>query len=126
MCIQQYIPTPIEYYIPAHVNFIESYWANIYIAGDVTAIENACRAFCMTGLCVTVTPTNYIFTGGSESGCIVGLIDYPRFPASSKEVWEKAVKLAKVLLDVTYQRSCTIVAKDNSYYLESEKINIPR
>jgi hypothetical protein len=42
--------------------------ATIYIAGPVAKIESVCRKFCERGMCVTVTPTTYIYTGGSEGG----------------------------------------------------------
>lgn len=52
---------------------------SIFIAGDFDEARDLCRAFCdEEGLCVTVTPTTYVYTGGEEDGVIVGLINYPR------------------------------------------------
>lgn len=58
-----------------------SYPVSIFMAGDYNAAREICRAYCdEVGYCVTVTPTSYVYTGGEESGFIVGLINYPRFP----------------------------------------------
>ena len=71
----------------------ETYWAQIYVGlknlatgieADISAIETECQIICnRVGLCVTVTPTKYIYTGGCENGAIVGLINYPIFPGSA-------------------------------------------
>jgi hypothetical protein len=46
---------------------------------------------------VTVTPTVFIYKGGREDGAIVGLIQYPRFPASEDDIVKKATDLAETL-----------------------------
>lgn len=77
----------------------DTHWARIYIAGPVQEVERICRDFCLdVGLCVTVTPTSYIYTGGQEAGVVVGLINYPRFPSSSAEIDAKAEALGIRLL----------------------------
>jgi ferredoxin len=94
-----------------------SYPISIFIAGDVQAAEMICRAHCNeVGLCVTVTPTNYIYTGGSQSGVIVGLINYPRFPTEPRVIWNKADELAKLLCAGLFQESCTIQAPDKTMW----------
>jgi hypothetical protein len=56
------------------------------------------QAYCNeVGLCVTLTPTEYIYTAGGEPGCIVGLINYPRFPSSPQDIEIKALVLAEKL-----------------------------
>lgn len=46
-----------------------SYPVSIFIAGDPDAARRICRNFCdEEGLCVTVTPTTYVYTGGDENG----------------------------------------------------------
>jgi hypothetical protein len=92
-----------------------SYPVSIFIAGDVQAAETICRAYCNdVGLCVTVTPTNYIYSGGSQSGVVVGLINYPRFPADPSQIWAKAETLGEWLRDGLYQESFTIQAPDKT------------
>ena len=45
------------------VKEVDTFYANIYIAGDLRTIENIVREYALdVGLCVTVTPTNFIFT----------------------------------------------------------------
>ena len=82
---------------------------NIYIAGDISVAENTCRRYCdEQGFCVTVTPTNYIYKNGQETGMIVGLINYPRFPLSSEELFTHAHLIAELLLQAMGQDTCTI------------------
>lgn len=83
--------------------------STIFIAGDVVKAMVACRVFCdSVGLCVTVTPTTYVYSGGAEVGVIVGLINYPRFPGTPEALNEVAERLARVLLDELEQGSCSI------------------
>lgn len=95
-----------------------SYPVSIFVAGDVRDAERICRAYCAEiGLCVTVTPTNYIYTGGSQSGVIVGLINYPRFPAEPGLIWAKAHALALKLIHGLYQESASIQAPDKTVWI---------
>jgi hypothetical protein len=75
-------------------NEAPTFTAAIYIAGDLNAARATCRDFCMTSLCVTIEPVEFIYTGGSETGVRVGLINYPRFPAEPDAIWPKAEALA--------------------------------
>jgi hypothetical protein len=86
-----------------------TYWARIYIAGNRADAERTCRTWAFKdGACVTVTPTEYIYSGGQESGVIVGLINYPRFPATQAEIDEQAELLGALMADDLHQRSYTI------------------
>lgn len=97
---------------------VSSYAVTIFVAGDVQAAETICRAYCRdVGLCVTVTPTNFIYTGGSQTGVAVGLINYPRFPKQPVEVWNLAEALAARLVDELFQDSCTVQAPDRTIWL---------
>lgn len=95
-----------------------TYWARIYIAGDVTEAERICRTFVMCGLCVNVTPTNYLYTGGSETGVIVELINYPRFPSSPEDIRNQAENLASSLMFGLCQGSYTIMYPDDTEYFD--------
>jgi len=87
----------------------KAYWVKIHIAGSLPLIKAACQNYCDTkGLCVTVTPTDYIYTGGHETGATVRLINYPRFPKSDKEIEDIAEELAHVILVEAGQESFTI------------------
>lgn len=104
----------------------KSHIATIFIAGDLWKIQDACRRFCLSGLCVTLTPTSFVFTGGQEDGAIIGLINYPRFPSTPEDISKSAKQLAINLMSECCQRSCTIVCGDVSEYLENKDIRIPR
>jgi nitrate reductase beta subunit len=91
---------------------------SIFIAGHYDAALAACQEFCDDhGLCVTVTPTEYVYTNGRESGVIVGLINYPRFPSNQSDLEATAVKLAEYLLVNLVQLSFTIqTPKHTTWY----------
>jgi hypothetical protein len=74
------------------------------------------------GLGVTVTPTSFVYTGGDERGVIVGLINYPRFPSTEKEINDHAVSIAHLLMTAFKQERCTIEMPDVSYLLENDNI----
>lgn len=86
-----------------------THWARICMAGPALYAERVCAAFCLeVGLCVTLTPTKYIYTGGQEDGFVVGLINYPRFPSTPEEIDEKAEALGRRLMESLAQLSFTI------------------
>lgn len=92
-----------------------TYRVEIFVAGDVAEARRVCREYCMKfGLCVTVEPTAYIYTGGEEIGVRVGLINYPRFPASPEKIKEHAVLLGYALREMLFQWSFTIVTPDET------------
>jgi len=94
----------------------ESYSVTIYIAGPIDQIKQQCRKYCEKGLCVTVTPTDYIYTMGEESGAMIGLINYPRFPKDTADIYEEGVKLGEELMFKCHQGSFTIVTPTTSYF----------
>lgn len=91
----------------------QSYWVRIYVSGPIPMIEQCCREFVLEGLCVTVTPTNYIFTHGEQTGAIIEIINYPVYPSSPEEQWDKAIDLANFILDNTHQGSYTVMDAEN-------------
>ena len=83
---------------------------DIFIAGDLDVAKQVCREYCLeVGLCVTVEPVAYVYTGGEETGVRVGLINYPRFPATESEIAAKAQGLADRLMHRLCQFSYSIV-----------------
>lgn len=94
-----------------------TYTAQIYIGGDLDTARRVCRDFCYSeGLCVTVEPVEFIYTGASETGVRVGLINYPRFPAEPAAIWAQAWTLAELLMQALAQHSFTIVATDKTEF----------
>ena len=106
----------------------ETYWARIYIAGDLAEARRICRKYTWNeGLCVTVTPTDYIYTGGEESGVIVEIINYPRFPGKPEEITQTAVDLGMTLMHKLYQRSFSVVTPDDTVrYTRGEEVEARR
>lgn len=83
---------------------------DIFMAGDFAQAKQACREYCYeVGLCVTVEPVDFIYTGGEEVGFRVGLINYPRFPSNEEALRDHATQLADDLLQRLYQHSYSIV-----------------
>lgn len=87
----------------------DTFYCNIFVAGDISVIKQVCREHCLKiGLCVTVTETVYIYTGGEEVGAIIGLINYPRFPEDSHKIILKATALGRLLMERCFQKSFSI------------------
>jgi len=75
-----------------------TYSVFIHIAGKIDIIEKVCSEYCSRiGLCVTVTPTNYIYKNGQELGAKIGFINYPRFPDKCENIIDKAEELAELI-----------------------------
>lgn len=88
----------------------ETYWAKLYLSGPIEVAKQAIRAECLReGLCVTIEPTTFIYTGGEEVGYVVGLINYPRFPATAEEIEARALYILHLLLDATHQHSALMM-----------------
>ena len=103
-------------------DLIESWWAWVFVGGDLQVTEMVCREACFPkGLCVTVQPINYIFAGGTESGVKIGLIQYPPFPERHIDLKEKAVKIGEKVAEANFQWSFTIVTKDYTYFYSRRK-----
>lgn len=99
-----------------------TYWAKIYSSGPIEVAKQIIRRDCQrVGLCVTIEPTTFVYVGGEENGFVVGLINYPRFPATNDEIWNRAVELARLLLDETYQDSTLIMSPDNTLWITKRK-----
>lgn len=92
-----------------------SWPVSIFIAGEQIDAERICSDFCdEVGLCVTVTATEYIYTGGWESGVTVGFINYPRFPKEAGEIEQRALELAQRLREGLGQESFSIQTPDET------------
>lgn len=100
----------------------ESYWAYIYLAGDIHTVRTVCRKYCADiGYCVTVENIDYIYTGGAEQGVRVGLINYARFPKENSEVLDHAKALGYLLAEGCYQSSFTVLTPDISIFISRRK-----
>jgi hypothetical protein len=99
-----------------------TWWARIYLSGPLDVIEHTCRKDCLDeGLCVTVSPVNFIYTGGEERGAVVGLINYPRFPSEPKAIEDRAKHLALRLLEDACQHSVLVQTPTDTYWITKRK-----
>jgi len=95
---------------------VATYTAQIYIAGDYATAKIACQRYCAVGLCVTIEPLEFVYTGGCEAGMRIGLINYPRFPTTPDELFERALDLGRTLRDALAQHSFSVVATDTTVW----------
>lgn len=101
----------------------KTYWVRLYLSGPLQAIEQACRQECLEeGLCVTVEPTRFIYTGGEETGAVVGLVNYPRFPSTPGSLQERGRKLAIRLLEATCQHSVLVMTPEETEWITKREI----
>ena len=95
-----------------------TFWVRIYGSGPIETAKNVLRRDCLSeGLCVTVEPTLFIYTGGEEVGYVVGLINYPRFPSDNESIWQRAEHLARMLLDETFQHKILIMSPEKTLWI---------
>ncbi len=90
--------------------------AKIFIAGPIEEAKQILRGEMMKGGCVNIYPTHYIYRGGEESGYVVEIINYSRFPKEIVELKEYSKVIASVLLEKTFQGSYTIQFTDETYF----------
>ena len=86
------------------------------MSGPIETAKQVVRKFCMelklntgSGLCATVEPTTFIYTGGEEQGFVIGLLNYPRFPNTPENINQLARDMVEELLDATHQFSALMV-----------------
>jgi hypothetical protein len=91
--------------------------ATIYVAGEVADARSTIRKFCEIGLCVTVTPTTFIYTRGAEDGVAVGLTNYPRFPTTPDDLQARAELLCDTLIRDLTQSSGLVVGPKRTAWL---------
>lgn len=95
-----------------------TYVISLYLSGPIEIAKQAVRAETLReGLCVTLHPTTYIYTGGEESGYVVGLLNYPRFPCDPQQLEHRARDLMFKLLTATHQHSALMVTPERSEWI---------
>lgn len=95
-----------------------TYWVRIYIAGPIEVAKQVIRKQAkQQGMCVTIDPTDYIYSGGEEAGYVVQFISYPKFPKSQSDIWADALALANLLKDETGQDSYTMMDPLRTYWM---------
>jgi hypothetical protein len=95
-----------------------TYWVRIVSSGPIEIAKHILREECLReGLCVTVVPTHFIYTGGEEVGFEVGLINYPRFPSTPDAIRARAMHIADLLLVGGSQHSILVMTPDETLRL---------
>lgn len=111
---------------------VKTFWAKIYVGfynrdtkkndGSLQKARKLCQEYVDdVSLCVTLTPTEYIYVRGQEKGVVVGLINYPRFPNTNSQIKNYALDLAKKLMLAFNQYKVTIVMPAKTILLSREK-----
>lgn len=75
------------------------------------------------GLCVTLTPTEFIYSNGNELGVIIGLINYPRFPQDNYVTAAQAIEIARKLMLAMGQTRVSVVFPDRTVMLTNPQVN---
>jgi hypothetical protein len=76
---------------PAHA-------VELFMAGDIAHAKQIIRRFCSEhSVCVTVSPTDYIYRGGEEAGFVVTFRNYPRLPSDLYTLRSTARDLGELL-----------------------------
>lgn len=92
--------------------------ARLYLSGPIEVAKQVIRADCLReGLCVTIEPTTFIYTGGEEAGYVVGLLNYPRFPSEPSAIYARARHLMHALLEATHQHSALLVTDEGTEWV---------
>ena len=91
------------------------------IVHSIDEVKEICQKYCNeVGLCVTITPTNFVYVDGQEEGCFIGLINYPRFPTTSDYISKTALELAQIFLEKFKQLKISVICNDKTYMIESK------
>lgn len=128
------------------VDTVDTFWAKIFVGfKDTSGILPAsllaelaehdipiARELCSNyvnevGLCVTFTPTEYIYSNdhgkgyAGEKGIIVGLINYPRIPTEPEKIRELAMDLAYLLKIKFKQQRVTVMFPDKTVMIGKDE-----
>ncbi len=109
-----------SYNVSLYVGF-KNIKTNTDLPIDLT--KSICQEYCdKVGLCVSITPTSFIYTNGNENGCVVRFINYPRFTQNKSEIFEHAVNIAKLLKEAYHQNKVTLVATDKTLMISDDDV----
>jgi hypothetical protein len=89
----------------------------VFIAGPVSDVKRALAEIALRGACYSVEETEFVYTGGRETGACVRLINYPRFPCSGDELMRQGEQLGRELLLALHQASCSVVGPVETVWL---------
>lgn len=100
----------------------DTIYVKIFICGDYQTAEEVIRNYLIeNGLCVTLQRSDYIYTGGAESGIIVGLNNYPRFPTTENALLTTARILGEKIMIACSQSSFMIQGLEETIWYSRRK-----
>ena len=98
---------------------VPTFTAQIYVGRKVhetgetlplSIVNEVCQEYVdAVGLCVNITPFEFIYSGGRESGVNIGLIHYPRFPSGREVVRAHVLEMAGRLRIALRQSRVSVV-----------------
>ena len=97
---------------------VPTHWVRVYMSGPIEIAKQVLRRHVLhEGLCVTVEPTLFIYTGGEETGYVVGLVHYEHFPCTQSTLWDRARVMAEQLLEETHQLSALVMSPADTLWI---------
>lgn len=103
---------------------VDTYWAEICIAGDYQEAKSALRKYTIDNkLCVTLTKTDFIYTGGAEEGVLIRIVNYPRFPKDYHSINVISWDLAKYLMEELSQLTALVVTPHTTHWFNNRYDN---
>ena len=110
---------------------VPTFTAQIYIGRKVqetgetlslSIVTKVCQEYVDdVGLCVSITPCEFVYSNGRESGANIGLIHYPRFPSGREVIRAHALELASRLRVALSQSRVSVVMPDETVMLGDTK-----
>ena len=70
--------------------------------------------------CVSITSTKFVYVNGREDGVVIGFITYPWFPNTKRDIRNRALSLAYILMIDLKQYKVTVTTPHKSYMLEND------
>jgi|AGFS01.1.fsa_nt_gi hypothetical protein len=103
-------------------NTVPTFYANLHIAGNFDVCQQECNRITYEfGFCFQVSKVEYIYTGGQESGMLIRVINYPRFPRDPEEITKLCTQFGFRLAEKLCQKSFTLETSTDTMYFESTK-----
>ena len=113
---------------------VQTFTASIYVGfrvryseklHSIEEVRDWIKIYCNeTGFCVTITPLEFIYTHspasgcvGYEPGCVIGIINYPRFPSTPQELKDRCLVIAVGLQKLCEQGKVSVVFPDETVML---------
>jgi hypothetical protein len=106
----------------ATVRACEAWTVTLYIGGPVEEAKRALSVIAAkVGVCWSVEPTEFIYSGGREQGVIVRQIAYARFPSSADDAMTDMLMVGEGLMEHLGQGSFTVIGPDKSMFVSRRK-----